>query len=148
MCVIALLATSISLQQRVTENKAPQRGFRFGIVQNDKIGFIDENGTVVIKPQFVGSMYGGTYFSEGLAPVLTNDWWVYIDESGKLVLRTTFDSAGSFSEGLAPICVAQTRVDNTRDDLKCGYVDKTGKIVIAPRFDKAGVFRDGLARVY
>ena len=143
MCVIALLASPVYLQQVTTQHQP-----RFAIVQNGKIGFIDQNGTLVIEPLFEHPFFSGSGFSEGLSPVLTSQGWGYINESGKLVLRTTFDRAGSFSEGLAPVCVAKPRAGKRKGDLKCGFIDKTGKIVIEPQFDKVDVFRDGLARVY
>lgn len=46
-----------------------------------------------------------------------------------------FDSAWSFSEGLAPVEVGG----------KWGYVDKTGKYAISPQFDRAFPFSEGLA---
>src|SRR6185369_6536962 len=98
MCVIALFATPVFLQQ-VTEKKAAQHQSRFAIVQNGKTGFIDQSGTLVIKPLFDDPYHGGSVFSEGLSPVRTNDGWGYINESGELILRTSFDGIGSFSEG-------------------------------------------------
>jgi len=63
--MIALIATPVSLQEQAPRKKAAQL---FAIVQNGKTGFIDHTGTVVLPPQFNGSMYG-IRFSEGLAPV-------------------------------------------------------------------------------
>ena len=147
ICVIALLTAQVSLQ-KVTEKKAAQPESRFAIVQDGKVGFIDQSGSLVIEPLFDGPFNVGPVFSEGLAPVRTSDGWGYINENGKLVLRTTVDSAGSFSEGLAPACVAKTRADKRKGVLKCGFIDRTGKIVIEPQFDKVDVFRNGLARVW
>src|SRR5688572_12264455 len=140
--VIALLVTPVSLQQQVTQKKL------FPVVQADKFGFIDEHGRLVIEPQYGGSLYGGASFSEGLAAVRTSDGWVYINQSGEIVLRTNFDSAGSFSEGLAAVGVAKTRAGRTPHDLQWGFIDKTGKIVIEPQFDNVEVFRDGMAKIY
>ena len=57
---------------------------------------------VVIRPAYgaVGS------FSEGLAPVLQNGRWGYIDESGTQVIAAQYDWAGSFAEGVAVVATA------------------------------------------
>jgi len=61
----------------------------------------------------------------------------FIDKSGKFVIKPQFDSAESFSEGLAAVGM----------NSKNGYIDKTGKLVIAARYDSAFQFSDGLAKV-
>ena len=59
----------------------------------------------------------------------------FVDRSGKIISEERYESAGQFSEGLAPV----------RIDKKWGYIDKTGKIVIAPQFDLVSSFADGVA---
>jgi hypothetical protein len=61
--------------------------------------------------------------------------YCYLDKTGKIVFKVAVDSAGSFSEGLAPV------VKNH----KSGYIDSTGRIVIEPQFDNAQLFHEGLA---
>ncbi|CAN5257489.1 hypothetical protein BH10ACI1_BH10ACI1_25540 [soil metagenome] len=69
-----------------------------------KWAFIDKSGKVVIPPFFQTSQ-----FSEGLAAVRVRDSlmgklkWGYIDKTGKMVIKPQFDSAGGFSDGLAPV---------------------------------------------
>jgi hypothetical protein len=72
-----------------------------------------------------------------LQPVEQNNKWGYIDQTGRLVIPFTFDSAGNFSEGLAVVNMQE----------KSGYIDKTGKIVIPPRFISGFSFSEGLAAV-
>ena len=72
-----------------------------------------------------------------LFPVKQDGKWGYIDKTGKIVINPQFDSATSFSKGLARVVIGD----------KWGYIDKTGKIVINPQFDSAASFCDGLARV-
>lgn len=63
----------------------------------------------------------------------------YIDRTGKVVLDVSrYESAGDFSEGLAPVSV---------EAKGWGFIDKTGALVIAPRFESALRFSDGLAAV-
>lgn len=100
---------------------------------NDKWGFIDKTGKIVIKSQFDYS----DRFNEGLACVKLNDEYGFIDKAGKMVIKPQFDSCYDFSEGLARIVLNGKR----------GFIDKTGKIVIKPHFDNCDSFREGLAHV-
>ena len=82
-------------------------------------------------------------FSEGLASVLWNKGWGYIDMKEDFVVKPQFRSAEEFSEGLA--CVEYEYPDHR--PTKYGYIDKTGKAVVKPRFEAAGKFSGGIARV-
>lgn len=65
----------------------------------------------------------------------------------KIVIAPQFDTADSFSEGLAKVGIGKS-VDNTYDfqDVdNYGYIDLTGKIVIPLQFKQAGDFSSGLA---
>lgn len=110
-------------------------GARFPVYLNEKYGFINEVGQMVIQPQFNQVMN----FSEGLAAVYQNHYWHYIDTSGKVVIATTQRSGNArpFSEGLAAVLF----------DNRYGYIDKKGEVVIQPQFEKAFDFSEGLARV-
>ena len=70
--------------------------------KNNKYGFMDKTGTVVIEPQFPDAKD----FSDGLARVCTGisyGQWGYIDKTGKYVITPQFDYADDFHEGLANI---------------------------------------------
>ena len=47
----------------------------------------------------------------------------YIDKTGKYVINPQFDSAGNFSEGLAPVRIGDDKTG------KWGCIDKTGKFL-------------------
>ena len=77
--------------------------------------------------------------SVGLFPVFVqNGKHGYINKKGDIVINPQFDFALPFSEGLAPVKLAE----------KLGYIDKTGKYVINPQFDEAFGHAEGLAAVY
>ena len=64
----------------------------------DKYGYIDRSGKMVIPPQFKDA----GPFSDGLARVLLGKQGGYIDKSGQLVIKgEEFEEARLFSEGLA-----------------------------------------------
>ena len=104
------------------------------VLQKDnKWGFIDKTGRVVIEPQWDFAWD----FSEGLAYVNKDGKYGFIDKTGKVVIEPQWDDAWSFSEGLA-------RVEKNG---KYGFIDKTGKVVIEPQWDSADDFSEGLAVV-
>src|SRR5947209_2663389 len=84
----------------------------YRVVVNDRWGFIDKGGKMVIPTQFdrAGS------FSEGLAEVRLGRWG-YVDSSGKIVINPQFDRASAFNDGLAPVEFGG----------RYGYVDTAGK---------------------
>lgn len=77
-------------------------------------GYIDHTGRFVIDPEYPEA----TDFSEGLAVVWDDDGPVFIDRSGKAVLRTN-GGGWSFSDGLTV----------AGEDGKRKYVDKKGKVI-------------------
>ncbi|MBW4626122.1 MAG: WG repeat-containing protein [Brasilonema octagenarum HA4186-MV1] len=101
-----------------------------------KYGYIDKNGTEVIRPQFDDA----DNFSEGLAVVwISGQNGGYIDKTGRFVIPPQYakDRAQKFSQGLARVRVART----------WGYIDKTGRFVIERKFPEAQDFSEGLAGV-
>jgi len=73
----------------------------FLIKQNDKYGYIDKTGRIVIAPQFQKA----DNFSNEFANVQVDGKWGYIDKSGKIVIRPQFDEAKAFNEALAGVKV-------------------------------------------
>lgn len=119
------------------------------IVVEDKVGFIDLQGKIVIKPQFrhgaqCPNMFGGERFSEGLAAVNRDVWeWGFIDRTGKWVIQPVYGCAQPFSEGLALIGVR----DQLGSRWRYGFIDKTGATIIKPEFSEARPFVGKLAIV-
>ena len=67
--------------------------------QNEKWGFINAKGEVVIKPQFDKVQP----FSEGLALIKVDLKNGFIDATGKFVIEPQYYNAFSFSEGVAAV---------------------------------------------
>lgn len=120
-----------------------------------KFSFIDKTGKIV------GERYDyAGFFSEGVAVVgigteakYSPEWmrnkpeyyrpkysggkYGYIDNTGKTIIKTEFDNAGGFNDGIALVSIGN----------KYGYIDKSGKTVINTQFDYAESFQEGLAYV-
>lgn len=118
----------------------------FKITQNDKVGYINEKGKIVISPIFLS----GNDFSEGLAAVRLNGMYGFINESGTFVIKPDYDFATNFVHGL-------TVVYKDGEPL---FIDKTGNIVLPKTYSglyfidtKKGIItthskKQGLINVY
>jgi hypothetical protein len=126
------------------------------VLLNNKVGFIDLQGEMLIEPQFDPDGAGdcvqlgrvaASRFSEGLAAVRLKRqvWaqdWGFIDRHGNWVIQPAFACAAPFREGLALIGVREDQ-----GAWRYGYIDKTGAIVIKPQFSEASSFVGKLALV-
>lgn len=72
-------------------------------VENQKFGYKDKDGNVVIKPQY----FDATDFSERLACVKKGKTssWGYIDTTGRIAIPANYRQAKPFNEGLAAVLV-------------------------------------------
>jgi hypothetical protein len=105
-----------------------------GVCTDDKCGYIDHAGKVVIPLQFT---FAGR-FAEGLARVDIAKGSGYIDRSGRIVIQPQFGPGSrNFSEGLAAVQI----------DKLMGYIDKSGKIIIPAKYNLAFDFSEGVAQV-
>jgi hypothetical protein len=82
---------------------------------DEKWGFIDRQGTIVIEPSFDAA----ESFSQGLAKVKVGDKWGFIDRQGAVAIAPIYDEVDSFHDDMAWI----------RIDKKVGYIDQTGKFL-------------------
>jgi hypothetical protein len=99
--------------------------------RNDRYGFADDSGQVIIEAQFHMAF---DFNKEGIAAVVDDSGWVYIDKKGQHVIRPLVVDNGPdyFSEGLA----------RYSDSGKTGFFDQAGNIVIPAEFDYAGPFSE------
>jgi hypothetical protein len=140
-----------------------------GVQQDDKWGFINLDGEIVIQPRYDSC----TAFAHGLAVVREGESTLYIDSTGNVVIRTSFLKCNSFEGDVAPVVPASGSrgafIDRTgkvvlsgRNYLishlshglincpekgKWGFISIHGEFVIAPQYLSAHPFRDGLAAV-
>ncbi|HEY1053972.1 MAG TPA: WG repeat-containing protein, partial [Emticicia sp.] len=105
----------------------------FRIIENNKVGFIDSTGKVIIKPQFLNA----DNFSEGLAAARINGTYGYIDETGAFAIEAKYDYATPFQEGLAIVYL----------DGQPFYIDKEGKKPFDVHYPRIRPFKYGRAQV-
>jgi hypothetical protein len=110
-------------QYRLSAKKlySPSEGLSTFKDNNNKRGFINLNGNIVIPSKFKAVRM----FSEGLAAVYNGKKWGFIDSRGKLKISFSFDNVREFSQKMAPVKAASG---------KWGYINKNGDWVISPRF--------------
>jgi len=106
------------------------------IEENEKFGFMNLKGEVVINPFFDEIV--ASYFSEGLCPFGLDGKYGFVDLEGTIEFLTEFTSINPFWEGLAAVA----------SNGKWGYIDSKGDIAIPLKFDDAcGFAEDNLATV-
>jgi hypothetical protein len=90
---------------------------------------------------------------EGIAAVVDEEGWAYIDRSGRIVIRPfVFDNGPDyFAEGLAAVCdgcreVAEGEHRGVKGG-RWGFINRAGNLVIPLQFEEAGRFKKGRAHV-
>jgi hypothetical protein len=106
----------------------------------NRIGFINGDGELVIKPVFADAVitrFVGVEFSEGLAAVATGEFdnpkWGYIDRSGAFVVPPTLSVANHFRQGFALVAVGEL----------WGALGRGGRTVYPIEFSREGDIVDG-----
>jgi hypothetical protein len=97
-----------------TANLSDESGL-YPIRQNNKVGFINRSGHIVIEPQFDEACG----FSEGLSLAAANGKWGYIDRTGEFVIQPQYDYAEHFLGGIAFV----------EKDERFTYIDASGQLV-------------------
>jgi hypothetical protein len=118
---------NITLIRKFSEDLAP-------FESDDKFGFLDTNGKVVIKAQYesVG------YFKNGIAWAKTTDGKVgYMDKTGAWVIEPQFTVGGNFD--------SESGMARIKTGSEWGYVNKEGNVLRVKESTVWEDFADGLA---
>ncbi|MCP5110836.1 MAG: WG repeat-containing protein, partial [bacterium] len=104
--------------------------------QGDRWGYKDSGGRVVIPSSF---RLAEPFSAEGLAAVLDERGWAYINPSGRVVIRPLVVDNGPdyFREDLARF----------RRGGKVGFFNRRGQVALQPAYDFALPFSEGLTAV-
>ncbi len=103
--------------------------------ENNKCGFIDITGRVVIEPQFDDV---GGFLGSDIAPVQVGGKWGYIDRTGELVVEPILSGAIKFEE----VC-ASAKIGDL-----WGCIGPDGKVFLEPQYLEPLHFSEGLALAY
>jgi len=115
----------------------------FRVVKDNKVGYIDATGHLVIPHKFDLTFNYLWDFIEGLAPVQVDQKWGFSDPNGKLVIPAIFEWVSPFSEGRALV-----RLGSGGPPYRIGFIDKDGKFVGDANLDGgAQPFSEGLSAV-
>lgn len=120
-----------------------------GVIVEGGAAFIDLTGRRVATALMFDN--GPDYFVQGLARIVDGDKTGFVDRAGKVVIAPKFDAAGSFCEGLAPVCMGCKEIPRGEHSEmvggQWGFVDRNGAVVIPIGFDSATGFMEGGATV-
>ncbi len=98
------------------------------VAYGENCGFVDEDGKIVINPQFDGA---GFFTKDGVAPVSNGGKWGLIDRKGSYVVNTQFDSILMLDGGDTLLVQVGGQ---------WGTADRKGAYIINPQFDEMGPF--------
>lgn len=142
LVVSAGLACDATYPIWIPRSQSADAFYRFE--KDDKAGYIDRNGKIVIPPVLNRGSNGGAEFHDGLLEIDVSNGH-YVDTKGKLVIDGKSLYRGwDFSEALA--------VAMRKNESQWGYIDRSGKFAISPRFkssddDYVWPFAGGFAKI-
>ena len=138
-----LAAKPCSISEALTTwGKAPGSDTAlFPFVRDEKVGFINSVGKVVVEPTLDAPLQNIRDFSEGLAAVRGADSSGFIDESGGWRIRGDYFWVESFSDGLARVM----RSSKGSAWLETLYLDHMGTELFSLGTRRGHDFSEGLA---
>lgn len=92
----------------------------FRIVENGKIGYINDRGETVINPKYLEA----GVFSEGIASFRINGQYGFINSKDEIILPAIYDFVGSFQNGIADVY----------NDNEVSFINKKGVSVLPKDF--------------
>lgn len=105
------------------------------IKQNEKYGFINKKGQIVLQPtwDFILQGYGAKIFL-----VEKDSLFGFINRNGQIIIEPKYKNANTFSEGLAAVYNGE----------KWGFINKKNDTIIAFQFDEVfDGFNNGLSDI-
>ena len=124
--------SSINSSINISSDEINRGGSLIRIFTENKVGFIDKTGKLVIPPKFANAYD----FSEGLAPARLDSKYGFINGKGDFVIQPKYDFAQGFRNGAAAVNI----------DSIAGLLYKDGREIFFPNyrsikfFSNAGAF--------
>jgi WG containing repeat len=114
------------------------------IKKNNKWGFVDKNGKLVIPPLYDRV----ANFSDGLAAVQVNGELGFIDISNRFVILPQFsDNISYYYYDTINNCFFYNGVVNVMRNDKWGLINKKGNFIVQPQFINVFTIENDLIRV-
>jgi antitoxin component YwqK of YwqJK toxin-antitoxin module len=110
------------------------------VMQNDKYGFINSKGDLII-PCVYDEVYGGDFdqwFDYGIVSLRKNKLWGALDSTGKVVVPFIYDTLSSFFNH----CIAIVAKNS-----KHGCVNCKGELIVPCIYDKIWYLSEGIRQV-
>ena len=107
------------------------------VSQNDKYGYINTQGELLIEPAWDMAY---EFNDSGIAMVIENKDNAkigFINEKGEYVIEPQYTACRGYGENLLTVC----------KNGKWGFIDVDGNTIIEPQYTDASVFSNGLANV-
>lgn len=118
----------------------PSYDYLYPVKFNKKVGFIDETGEVVIRPEYDMDNYKILTKGTKYIAVRSNGKIGYINMNGEFVIEPQYDKAANIYEN--------SELTMVSIDGKYGFINSEGKEVIPLKFDDASsTFSEGLCAV-
>lgn len=114
-------------------------GLAVAVKPDGKIEYIDSKGKTAFT--LPADIEQGGDFNDGLALILKNDLYGYIDTKGAIVIEPKFENATAFNEGLAII----GKMNKDKTVFEYGAINTDGEQVIEPKFENLSAFKEGMA---
>lgn len=133
--ILVNTSNSIALNNSEFDNIVTfDNGSFFITEKNKKYGILNKEGKELSPNIFENDFIS---FNEGLASVKQNGQWGFIDSSGNLIIKPTYESVTNFHEGLAPV----------KRNGKWGFINNREENIIPFKFDFVYGFNDGISLV-
>lgn len=111
------------------------------VSKNDKYGFIDTKGKVVVEPKYEWA----SSFSDALAIVSVEGLYGAVDKQGKTVIPFEYQALANFYDGFAT--AARPPKDPEDYESKYGLINKKNEVVIPFMYESMGNLSESLIAV-
>lgn len=132
LIVLLFILTSVYILPQKTVNFEWVGDFSEGLAPvklNDKWGFIDVNGNIVVEPKY-GSDLDAPFYKNGLTRVYSPEQkaWGYLDKSGNVAIDFKFYSCTPFYDTVAAIYTPGSASDAT-SYARWSIINRNGEII-------------------
>lgn len=106
----------------------------FAFYRKDQLwGIVNDTGEIITDPIYGGFAGFAPEFHDGLARVLSENLYGYVDYNGKYVIPPCYSYGSHFLNGYAMV--------EDADSSKYGLIDKSGRYVISPEYSSTEIER-------